>query len=266
MTIVKRLVKELTQVFGFEIRRRPDADLPFVHSIRCDGEMFAFWIANEHTKRWWHAPELGLNAELRSLRAMCEPGSIVFDVGAHHGMTAVLCARWAGPSGHVHAFEGNSTNALVLAANVGLNNLRNCTWVHAVVGADAGISGMAGEVVAIHGSREGRPVERISLDEYCRHSGVDRVDVLKVDVEGFEAEVLKGARRLLEQRPKMDIEIHMDELPRFGASASEVLRLIGVESYDAFAMIRPDWESMVPLREDSELPTSGVINLFLWPK
>jgi hypothetical protein len=109
-------------------------------------------------------------------------------------------------------------------------------------------------------------MERISLDDYCRRSGVDRVDVLKVDVEGFEAEVLKGARRLLELRPKMDIEIHMDELPRFGASASEVLRLIGVGSYDAFAMIRPDWESVVPLHEDAELPPSGVINVFLWPR
>jgi hypothetical protein len=125
---------------------------------------------------------------------------------------------------------------------------------------------MTGEAVAIHGSRESRPVERISLDDYRRRSGVDRVDVLKVDVAGFEAEVLKGARQLLELRPKMDIEIHMDELARFGSLVREVLGLIGIGSYEAFAMIRPDWESLAPVREDSKLPASGVINVFLWPR
>jgi FkbM family methyltransferase len=166
----------------------------------------------------------------------------------------------------VYAFEGNSTNALVLAANVGLNNLRNCTWVHAAVGADSRVSKMTGETVAIHGSRESCPVERISLDDYCRRSRVDRVDVPKVHVEGFKVGVLKGARRLLELWLEMAIEIHMDEPSRFGASANEVLRLIGVGSCDAFAMIRPDWENVAPLREDSKLPASGVINVFLWPR
>jgi FkbM family methyltransferase len=266
MAMVKGLVKHLAHLLGFELRRRRAADLPFVQRIHCDGDQFEFWIADEHAKRWWHKPQLDLNAELRCLRAMCHPGSVVFDVGAHHGMITVQCARWAGSAGHVYAFEANPSNALILAANIALNDLKNCTPVHAVIGRDVGVSAMAGETVApARTGAKGRSVDRISLDEFCHRGGVKQVDVLKIDVEGFEAEVLRGSRQLLESKPRMDIEIHIDELPRFGASAVSMLDLIDMHSYQALVMIRPDWDNLAIFRDTSELPASGVINLFLWP-
>jgi FkbM family methyltransferase len=264
--IVGRLVKECAHALGFEVTRRRSADLPFVHRLQCDRETFAFWIANEHTRRWWYKPEIAMNAELRSLKAMCRPGSVVFDVGAHHGMMTVLLARWVGPEGHVHAFEANPTNALVLAGNIALNNLRNCTPVHAVIGGDAGVSEMAGEVVSLETGRKRRAIERITLDEYCDRAGVARVDVLKIDVEGFEGEVLKGCRRVLEQKPMMDIELHIDDLARFGTSAGRVLALAGIEAYAAGVMVRPEWDKVVPLQDVAGLPASGVVNVFLWPR
>jgi hypothetical protein len=76
---------------------RSDADGTLIFhsftSFYVTGRSFRSGWRTNTLKRWWATPELGLNAELRSLRAMCKPASIVFDVGAHHGMTAVLCAR-----------------------------------------------------------------------------------------------------------------------------------------------------------------------------
>jgi FkbM family methyltransferase len=261
---MKQLLKKVGRAFGVDLKRLPDPALPFVHEIHCGGLTFPFWIANQHAKAWWAKPELGLHAEWRSQQAMCSPGSVIFDVGAHHGMNAVLFALWAGPTGQVHAFEACRENALVLSANVGLNRLTNCFCVPAAVGDKDGDVCMAGESVA-GSDGHGYKTAMVALDSYCSQRGVQKVDVLKIDVEGFEAAVLRGAKQLLTARPKIDLELHLDDLPRFGHSVSDVLGQLDLKAYKASMMVRPNWETLVPFTNTATLPRTGVANLFLWP-
>jgi FkbM family methyltransferase len=260
---MKQLLKSVARRLGVEIHRAADPDLPFLREVVIGPDRFPFWIANPHAKRWWHKPEIMDNAEFRAQKQMCAPGDLVFDVGAHHGLFTVLYARWVGAAGRVHAFEAAGENALVLCANVGVNRLTNCVCVHAAVGARSGRATIAGERVLACG--EDGKVPLISLDEYSAAHGIERVDVLKIDVEGFEGEVLRGAARILKGRPKIDLELHASELSRYNSSVGEVLGRIDLEDYRGAIMVRPDWQTMRPLPAAAELPKDGVVNLFLFP-
>ena len=260
-----RLIKRFLLALGLELRRARDPSLPLLREVAFDGGRFSFWIVNSHTKAWWDKPSLHLNAEFRSLQAMCRPGSVVFDVGAHHGIDTVLFSLWTGPSGHVYAFEANAENALTLRANIGANRLTNCDAVHTAVGARSGSIHLSNEVVA-PGDPLARVVPLTSLDEFCARAAIGRVDVLKIDVEGFEGEVLRGAQQVLAQRPRIALELHLDVLPRFRTSATQVLAQLDLPSYDVTAMVRPDWETLSTFHRIEDLPRAGVVNLFLTPK
>ena len=233
--------------------------------MTCDGEPFRFWIANQHTKAWWDKPVLPLNAEFRSLKQLCRPGSIVLDVGAHHGMDTVLLARWTGASGHVYALEANASNTLVLTANLGANKLVNCTALHAAVGPANGSIRVADETVD-EGDPLAQRVPMIALDEFCRERNLRQVHLLKVDVEGYEAHVLQGATQVLKARPAIALELHLDLLARYGSSAADVLRQIDLSAYDVTMMVRPDWETLRGFEGAAGLPAGGTVNLFFHPR
>jgi len=56
-------------------------------------------------------------------------------------------------------------------------------------------------------------------------------DLVKIDVDGFECSVLRGASQVMRRHPKVAIEVHPCWLPRYGSSASEVVALLSLDSY-----------------------------------
>ncbi len=151
--------------------------------------------------------------EMASLAPICRPGDVVIDVGANIGAHTVAFARLVGPQGCVIAFEPQRLVFQVLCANVALNSLTNvdCHW--AAVGERAAAIKVPELDVAQHGDfagvslqgvREGMPVRQIALDEFVAPEGLR---LIKIDVEGMEAEVLRGARGLIARmRPVLYVE------------------------------------------------------------
>jgi len=262
--MLKHVLKCGIQGLGYELARRRAPDLPFVHHLECDGERLRFWIVSEHTRSWWAHPSLSLDAELRFFRTHCMAGGTVLEIGAHHGLHTLLMSRWVGPTGAVHAFEANPDNALVLCANIGLNRLTWCEAVAAAAAASTRPIKLAGETVNTAGGGGGG--DALSVDDYLRRAGLAGVDLLKVDVEGFEAHVLAGASELLRHRPAIDLELHLDDLARYGTSVEDVLRLLAWEEYDVEAMARPDWQTVTRVTGAQDLPAAGVVDLFFHPK
>jgi FkbM family methyltransferase len=188
----------------------------------------------------------------------------VIDVGAHHGFDTVLFSRWVGVEGRVIAIEANPENAMVLAANVAVNRLDNCTTVHAAVGATTGRIRLEGETVT-PGDPAAREVALTSLDDYAAAAGLQRADLVKIDVEGFEAAVLKGAPKLLASLPSIALELHIDLLARYGTKVDDVLALLDLARYEGTMMVRPDWETLRAFHGPSDVPPRGIVNLFLRP-
>jgi FkbM family methyltransferase len=144
------------------------------------------------------------------------PGSTVIDAGAHIGSLTVPIARFVGPSGQVYAFEPQRKVHRELVHNVRLNNLTNVKTLRLALGADFGVVEM-NPVKKADGQKKadgtirigegGDKVELRPLDSF----DLENVSVMKIDVEGYQAEVLKGATKTIRRwKPVLIIEIQKE--------------------------------------------------------
>jgi FkbM family methyltransferase len=170
------------------------------------------------------------------IRARVPFGGLMVDVGAHIGLVAVQVARER-PNATVHAFEPFPNNVSALKSNVERNELSN------VIVNAAALSDRTGSVtmtVASEGSnwhyvggQDGLSVDALTLDDYARQAGIDRIDVLKVDVEGHEPSVLRGAGGLLRSGAIRTIvaEIHDEFKHRDPESDGDLVAILGKHGY-----------------------------------
>lgn len=169
------------------------------------------------------------------------PGMVVLDVGASFGLFTIAAARIVGPSGRVFAFEPSQTTASALRRHLRWNGVADrVEIVGAVVGDASGwetfweqemsfVASLLERAARQEERRFGSPVERrvvpaVTLDDFCRRLRLEP-DVVKVDVEGAEARVLRGSQRLLRRRKaSLFLEVHHALLGEAGRSADEVFR------------------------------------------
>ena len=166
------------------------------------------------------------------------PGSVVVDVGAYVGLYTIALAQRAGPTGRVCSFEPDPQNCAVLRKHVELNNVSERVEVHqlAVGDEDGFVPFTAGRdsqsfVGASSSARE--TVRMTRLDTILPRDGID---VLKVDVEGFEENVLKGAEVLLsdnKRKPRVIfIEVHPYNWHLCGTTSDSLINRLNKSGYD----------------------------------
>jgi FkbM family methyltransferase len=145
-------------------------------------------------------------AERKLLRRTLSPGDVAVDVGANIGIYTQLLSRWVGPTGLVHAFEPSPENFRRLRSATG--KLPNVCLSRAAVGERSGRSQLylSKKLNVDHraylpegGSRDTVPIDVIALDDYFRFGA--RVDLIKLDVQGYELHALRGANRVLHDNP-----------------------------------------------------------------
>jgi FkbM family methyltransferase len=142
--------------------------------------------------------------ERRFLASSLSPGDIVVDVGANIGIYSRFFSKCVGPAGIVHSFEPSPANfarlraALSGASNVRLNQLavgeasaRAMLYVSDALNVDHRAYPTAGE------TRSCLPIESIALDDYF--SPGERVDVIKLDIQGYELHAVRGAERVIRE-------------------------------------------------------------------
>jgi FkbM family methyltransferase len=146
--------------------------------------------------------------ELRCALHLIPVGGTCIDVGANIGVFALPFAKRVGDRGTVHAFEPDPANFARLEANAVLNGFDHVVKCHqlAVSNAsgevsfyrsDSSESGW-GSMVEFKDISVGREIVRaITLDDFLAAEKIEKVDLLKVDVEAHEPELLEGSRRSL---------------------------------------------------------------------
>jgi FkbM family methyltransferase len=224
------------------------------------GDVFAATLA---------AGYLPESRDFEAFMHLVSPGSVVVDVGANFGLYALSAAAYAQPHGWVFAFEPAPNAFALLQRNIADNGLG--ASVTAKAAAVAGAAGKARFYVgrdvsfsSLHRTTrldDGATtvdVEVVTLDEALPN--VQSIDLLKIDVEGGEADVLRGARQLLRRSraPIVQFEFshkNMDEKRR--RAFDETVAML---ASDGFRIYRRDVAGPVSLPDPAE-PFSG--NLFL---
>ena len=218
------------------------------------GDVTAKFDTKNQTAKNWFYPQL-LDRDLheagltRRLLEVLEESSVFYDLGANVGYFTIL-ASVACRSGEVHAFEIDRN--LVHAINDSLRlNGSEATIVQRAVSdtSNQTLEYVEGRVPEIkQGAAETREVETITIDDYV--SEHTPPDVMKVDVEGFEHNVLMGARGTFEQgHPEvLFLEIHPDRLQQNGSDKHQVISLLQEYGYE-FHKLADQWDP------DSELTT-----------
>jgi FkbM family methyltransferase len=195
----KRLIPEpegkviCKTLYGFDLLINPKIDTGVEHSL------YYFGTYEEGT--------------LDFIISRLKPGDIFFDIGANIGLMSIVAAKSVGEKGKVYAFEANPETEKILRSNVELNHIDNIICINKAVGNSNGRINIydnwevnRGGSTLIKPSNEARSfeVELISIDSHDAYAQLP-VRMVKIDVEGFEMDVLKGMEKMLTRQNAPDL-------------------------------------------------------------
>ncbi|MGJ7907162.1 FkbM family methyltransferase [Actinopolyspora sp. H202] len=201
--------------------------------------------------------------ETRGLPSVVAPGYVCLDIGAAYGMYSFSLAALVGEQGMVHSFEPQRKPHRILTGLKWLVRLPQLRTTRAALGSRSepralvvprrfgfpvhghahidrqGITPVAHDEVRrvrIH------TVDVLSVDQVRRVRGLDRVDFLKIDVEGYEPFVLEGAERTLADcEPTLLLEIEQRHLARYGFEADKLTRWLREMGYGMYVWHAERW-------------------------
>ena len=176
----------------------------------------------------WFNPN-SREADVKLLRAYLKPGDCYIDAGANIGSTVIPAACAVGPKGQVIAFEPHPRILRYLESNVRLNRLDNVTAQGVALDAEEGITFFSDcrsdDRNHVTARADGRfEVKARRLDSLT--ANIRSIALLKIDVEGLEMRVLRGASKTLQITKAVYIEIVERNFQRYGVSPVDVLALL----------------------------------------
>jgi FkbM family methyltransferase len=175
--------------------------------------------------------------EIDLLRRFIQPGDTVIDVGANIGTHTLAFARMVGKEGRVFAFEAQPRLEKILEANIRLNRLQNVVWDCKAIGhsvaqirmqdlPDDDVKANFGAVPLFENGRYGYiDGEMITIDSFACDGDAFGVSpsVIKIDVEGMEADVIRGAAGTIERcKPILYMENNGDHSEKIAAAMEEI--------------------------------------------
>jgi FkbM family methyltransferase len=183
----------------------------------------------------------GVERELRrKLYDLVEPGGVAIDIGSNIGEVLLHLAKRVGARGRVIGFEPNPETYEKCAENLALNPGLPADLHRLALGDQDGevsfgrpcASNSGGDRVMADGTIR---VPVSTLDRFVRDAALDRLDLVKIDVEGYELHVLRGARDVLNRfRPVLFVELSDANLRAQGGTAGDLVRWLTQHSYQAW--------------------------------
>jgi FkbM family methyltransferase len=158
------------------------------------------------------------SSTIKLYEQILRPGDTYVDVGAHVGFHALVARSLIGTTGHVIAVDPQPYNCDRILSNAGLNGFTNISVLIAAIGPKDGLVALNNQIP--------RDKSKLSLSEHWPHEEMQQkftvamcrldtvterlpsIALLKVDVEGYEWEVLKGATATLAKTKNLIIELH----------------------------------------------------------
>ena len=196
---------------------------------------------------------------------------VFFDVGANIGYFSFL-VKHLSPHSQVYSFEPLPQNIAAYQNNRQLNGFQKMELCEVCVADQTGETeflipppeesgwGRMAHRDLFSGEKIKRSV--VTLDEFCRENNIQHLDLMKIDVEGYEYKVLKGAQKTIETlRPQICIELNEPCLLDTGTSGTEIFAFFKSKNYKMFAIDRANGLKLV----NSPLPYYRFLNYFAFP-
>jgi len=200
---------------------------------------------------WLYEPE-----KTRAVQNFLQPGGTFVDVGGNKGDFALLAAKTAGPKGKVVCVEPEPENFSWITRSVKLNGYDNIQLCNVALSDHEGEAALhLGAKSGFHTLLSGAPerdhgfvmVKTRTLDGLLRESKTDSVNILKIDVEGAELQVLRGAVETIRANPQLII--FLDLHPVLGVNVFEVFDFLSSLGFGVFEMHPPYDAPALPTRE-----------------
>lgn len=172
---------------------------------------------------------------IRIINDRVKSGMVIMDIGAHIGLMTAILGKKVGPTGKVFSFEPTPSTFKILQKTVAINNLSHATVNPFAVSDKKGTLSFyvsehdADNSNSLSNSKrtdrtEGTvDVQVVSVDDYIKEHNSGKVDFIKIDVEGAELKLLKGAVQTIRNNyPDMILALHPASIRNFGDSLEEI--------------------------------------------
>jgi FkbM family methyltransferase len=196
--------------------------------------------------QWWVFWGLQ-DATREKLYSLVKPGDVVLDVGTNIGETLLHFARLVGRNGRVYGFEPDEKNFANVQRNISLNDFRNVEVfklgvsdtrasqrLYRVDAHNLGMNRILNDDEAVS-FEDFTVIQTDTIDNVVSKKGLAKVDLIKIDIEGFEMHALRGAKNVLQEfRPALFIETGYSRLLKLGTSPAEMMDYLARFGYKIF--------------------------------
>lgn len=187
--------------------------------------------------------------EFLAFDKLIKSGDIVFDIGANIGMMSVYFSRLVKENGHVYSFEPVSDTHGMLLETLALNRCKNVN-VHQLALSDSKgfaeiykfdqrhhtLNSLGKVKIGESMPTSTEHIKTETLDNFCQVHSISKIDFLKVDVEGFEDNVFKGASNFLKGNLIRCIQFEISKMPltSIGKSYEDIFDILHLYKYDIY--------------------------------
>ncbi len=203
------------------------------------------------------------------IKKYVKKGMYVFDIGANVGCHALPLSKLVGEKGKIFAFEPMSRAFSKLKQNVGLNDFKNIV-LEKIALSDINRkedsihfrSSWPKDSIEVDKQKEKEEVEFLKLDDYVDINKIQKINFIKLDVDGYECKVIRGGTNVLKKfRPMIIAEFGESTLEEAGDSLEELIDLLASLGYSFYSEKElekyPNKESIL-----KAVPPGGTINVF----
>ncbi len=232
--------------------------------IQRDGYTLPFFAASNVALTYWVVPDL-VDPTETFVRSALRPDDVFVDVGANVGTVTALAAWLVGPAGRVLAIEPHPATFGLLARTIEANDLHNVEIEEAACGDVPGTATLSNARRKDDNNHIGNADTETDTDVTVRSTtlailfdehGLARVDLVKIDVEGFEAAVLRGLGAGISRVDAFYIEVIEANLQRYGDSRQTVVDLLQSNGFACFA-IEDDPTNLVAVSSAARMAALG---------
>lgn len=164
-------------------------------------------------------------------------GDVILDIGAHIGLQSINMSKFSGHTGRVFSFEPTPDTFSILTETVRLNHLTNrISLVNKAVSYEKGqttfnssTAGVSNSIVNYNSTSDHNKitVDVISVDLFVKEVNLSKVDFIKIDAEGVEFDVLRGAKETIEKyHPRMILALHPQAIIANGNSLAQIYGML----------------------------------------